>query len=513
MSRDRDSRSHVELDVGVGQEPRRSTPRPDTPFNIAVLGDFRGRADGSVADGEDFRPWLVDRDNVDEVLARLAPVLRFRVRSDDRAAAGTRPESGSEITVRFGELEDFHPDRLLQRVPALNALWQLRKRLADPRTFAEAALELRGGNEVTAEALAPGPGRGGGASVLEDILAGMPGPALEPAAAPREDDLQALVRRLVAPYVVAGEDPRQAALVAQVDTVLVNSLRALLHQPAFQALEALWRGIAFLTRRLETDAILRVHLVDVSRATLSADVSPERETRMRFHRFATAGVDGAPWAVLAGCYTFGPGAQDAALLGHIARESRGAGVPWMAAADARLAGCPTLETLTEPGDWNEPVDPAWDAFRRTPEAAHVALALPRFLLRLPYGEDGEPCESLPFEEVTDAPAHDDFLWGNPAIACALLLGRSFERAGWQLRPGLDLDIDGLPLHLVRRAGTTDVLPCAESLMSERAAARLMEHGLMPLASLKDQDAVRLVRFQSMAKPATALAGGWSPPGG
>jgi hypothetical protein len=31
---------------------------------------------------------------------------------------------------------------------------------------------------------------------------------------------------------------------------------------------------------------------------------------------------------------------------------------------------------------------------------------------------------------------------------------------------------------------------------------------MPLASMKDSDAVRLVRFQSVAEPVRALAGRW-----
>jgi hypothetical protein len=38
---------------------------------------------------------------------------------------------------------------------------------------------------------------------------------------------------------------------------------------------------------------------------------------------------------------------------------------------------------------------------------------------------------------------------------------------------------------------------------------LMESGLMPLASLKDQDTVLLVRFQSILDPPKALVGRWS----
>jgi hypothetical protein len=50
-------------------------------------------------------------------------------------------------------------------------------------------------------------------------------------------------------------------------------------------------------------------------------------------------------------------------------------------------------------------------------------------------------------------------------------------------------------------------PCAEVLLTEKEADFLMERGIMPLASLKNQ-AVLLVRFQSIAQPAAALSGRW-----
>jgi type VI secretion system protein ImpC len=150
--------------------------------------------------------------------------------------------------------------------------------------------------------------------------------------------------------------------------------------------------------------------------------------------------------------------------------------------------------------------------KRHGKRARLALVAPRFLLRLPYGEQTEPCENFEFEEMPVAPVHAHFLWGNPALACALLLGESFSEAGWELRPGMRREIGGLPLHLLRNDGETVILPCAETLVTERAAARLMDAGVTPLASLKDRDAVLLVRFHSVASPTAALAGRWDTPG-
>ena len=47
---------------------------------------------------------------------------------------------------------------------------------------------------------------------------------------------------------------------------------ALLHHPAFRQLEAAWRGVDFLVRRLETGASLKLFLIDVSQEELQADL-------------------------------------------------------------------------------------------------------------------------------------------------------------------------------------------------------------------------------------------------
>ena len=93
-------------------------------------------------------------------------------------------------------------------------------------------------------------------------------------------------------------------------------------------------------------------------------------------------------------------------------------------------------------------------------------------------------------------------------SCAILIARAFSRGGWQLRAAFDPDLSGLPLHLYREDGETKAQPCAETLLTERAAVRLLELGLMPLASIRDQDAVRLVRLQSVADPPAPLGARW-----
>jgi type VI secretion system protein ImpC len=149
---------------------------------------------------------------------------------------------------------------------------------------------------------------------------------------------------------------------------------------------------------------------------------------------------------------------------------------------------------------------AWDALRALPEAAYVGLVLPRFLLRMPYGPDTDPVERFAFEEMPGDPVHKRYLWGNPAVACACMLAREFGADPQGAPPAEVRELDGLPLHVHESGGERRALPCAEVVLTERAAEAIMDRGIMPLLCYKGRDSVRLPRFQSIAEPPRSLAG-------
>jgi len=295
-------------------------------------------------------------------------------------------------------------------------------------------------------------------------------------------------------------------------------MRAVLHLPPFQALEAAWRSVWFLISRLESDAQLRLELIDVSKDELLADLLSSSELPLtgayRLLVEQTVETPGAePWAAIVGNYTFDSTSADAELLNRLARIAAAAGAPFLAAASPSLLGCKSLAATPDPRDWKLTEDTetvlAWRALRELPEASYLGLALPRFLLRLPYGQQTHAVEGFNFEEMSSPPEHDRYLWGNPAFACALLLAEAFSAEGWSMRPGIYRDIGGLPLHTYSEGGETRAKPCAEALLTERAIEAILDKGIMPLVSLKGQDSVRLVRFQSLADPPAPLAGPWA----
>ena len=77
----------------------------------------------------------------------------------------------------------------------------------------------------------------------------------------------------MAPFVTKAPDPKRDSLVAVVDNALSDAMRTVLHQTDFQNLEALWRGMDMILRRIETGPSLQVLLVDVSAEEFAADLS------------------------------------------------------------------------------------------------------------------------------------------------------------------------------------------------------------------------------------------------
>ncbi|HEX8098274.1 MAG TPA: type VI secretion system contractile sheath large subunit, partial [Pyrinomonadaceae bacterium] len=516
-----------EVNLVSTMEETAGTPEPDTPFRVALLGDWSGRASrglsSAVSESGALRPLLVDRDNLDDVMKRLG--VEVRLKPD---GAG-----GAHVTLRFKDIDDFHPDRIFERLEVFDALRRTRGRLEDPETFASAAEEVRGWADKDEDAttratsqeravqeppaLSAEPSDGG--SLLDQILSGATDnqtpsshpPSDNPTAAP--DDLRAMLRSIVRPHLVPGDDPRQAGMVASVDEATGKLMRSILHDSGFQALESAWRALYFLTSRLETGADLKLYILDVTKEELAADlISNEGEKGGRLHKlFVEESVEtpgGEPWAVLIGNYTFDRTREDAEMFGRLARLAKSCGAPFIAGAGASFLGCDSLAATPDPDDWQlseETEDArAWEAVRRGPGASYVALALPRFLARLPYGRDTEPVEQFEFEEMPEGAGHEDYLWVNPSFACAYLLAQAFTAEGWGMRPGALQEIEGLPLHVYEEDGESRAKPCAEVLLTVRAAEVILDLGLMPLLSIRESDTVRLAMFQSLAR--TSLGG-------
>ena len=463
----------------------------DDPFRIVVLGDFSGRSSrGVVASASQIssRGTLrVDRDEVDTAIARIAPELHIVL------------DAGSPmLTVRFDQLDDFHPDRLVERLPVFRQLRALREEVAQRGEQAPPRQRQTPPRaDASARAMAEG-------SLLDLIIDGDPPSTAKVRSARPPDELAAFIKQAVAAHVVAQPSAEQAELIGQIDSVIEAMMRALLHHPEFQTLEASWRSMDFLLRRLETDDQLRVYLIDLSFAELAADLgAPGGASGSAIRKLldcrTSPGTTDARTLVVAN-YMYGPG--DVELLSQLAALGRAVGAPVIAGASPLLAGAASIATQPDPDDWDIALPAAWEELRRSEDSVWLALALPRLFLRLPYGKSTNAC-TLRFEEFGDGPTlHASYLWGTASVACALVVAEGIARDG---SPGTHGTIDGLPFHVIVGAGEAVQVPCAEAFLTQRAVAKLLDLGLTPLASMRDGDSVRAPRIQSIATPPHALA--------
>jgi type VI secretion system protein ImpC len=114
-------RERASVFISTGEDVEELTrPDPDAPFHILVVGDFTGGA------GAARKAIPIDCDTFEAVFSALSPVIEI-------------PFVGAPLRIEFREFEDFHPDRLFERLPPFQALRDLRRRLSDPATFAAAA--------------------------------------------------------------------------------------------------------------------------------------------------------------------------------------------------------------------------------------------------------------------------------------------------------------------------------------------------------------------------------------
>lgn len=498
------------------QQPERPARRgrQDEPLRILLMGDFSGRSQResweTVAKLADRAVLSIDVDNFDAVLARLAPRLQLSL--------GTSPDT-TPLSIDFQTLEDFHPDRLVRRLPLFQTWRQTRARLLDPATFAQTATEL--GGEL---AVSPPVSRGqtepepveDEAAMIQRLLGRRP--VSQPQERLRgEVDISRFIQTIVQPHVVPDLSAHQKPLIAAVDAVMGEQLRALLHQPAWQALEAAWRSVYKLVTELETDAALQLYLLDVTRAELWTDLQAAGDDLWTSGLYRSLvdrerGSSGRwPWSLWVGDYSFGLAPEDVALLAALGALGAQAGGPFLAAARPELLGCRSLAETPDPADWSPleaTAEQRWHALRTSRVAPWLGLALPRVLLRLPYGLQTDPIEDFAFEELPPWREHEAYLWGNPAFACASLLARAFLENGWSMEPAAYLDLVDLPAHTYQEEGETKLQPCAEVLLGERAAQAIMDRGIMPLLSYRNRNAVRLLGWRSLAEPPTALMGRW-----
>ncbi|MFL6449166.1 MAG: type VI secretion system contractile sheath small subunit [Bryobacteraceae bacterium] len=125
LSRVRPPRVHITYDVHTGG----AIEKKELPFIMGVMGDFGGKQE-AVTKLKERQFVDINPDNFDDVLSGMKPHLEFAVENKLSEDPDAKPLA---IKLDFAKLEDFEPEQVARKVPALNELLKLRSDLGNLR--------------------------------------------------------------------------------------------------------------------------------------------------------------------------------------------------------------------------------------------------------------------------------------------------------------------------------------------------------------------------------------------
>ena len=325
--------------------------------------------------------------------------------------------------------------------------------------------------------------------------------------------VEALIAQLLEPGKVVPKISKAVVddMIAELDKKLSLQLDAILHHPEVQKLESAWRSMKFLIDRTDFRENIKLEIINVSKEDLLDDFedSPEVVKSGLYKSLYTAEYGqfgGQPYGAMVGNYDFGPGPQDMKLLQYVASVASMAHAPFIAAAGPAMFGVDDFNGLPQLKDlksiFEGPQYTKWQSFRESEDARYVALTVPRFLLRLPYGPDTQPVKAFNYKEDVSK-SHDEYLWGNAAFTFASRLTDSFAKFRWCaniIGPMGGGAVEDLPLHQYEAMGAVQTKIPTEVLVSERREYELAEEGFIGLTMRKGSDNAAFFSANSVQKP-------------
>ena len=301
--------------------------------------------------------------------------------------------------------------------------------------------------------------------------------------------------------------------VAEIDRLLSDQLNAIMHDPAFQALEASWTGLHDMVQGTETGQNLKLRLLNVTKKELLKDLESavDHDMSVLFKKiyeeeYGTFG--GYPYSLLIGDYSFGRHPQDIALLERISKVAAAAHAPFIASAAPSLFDIKSFTELGVTRDLSKVFESAelttWRSFREAEDSRYVSLVLPSYAARLPYGAKTQPVENFNFEEDVDGTDHSKYLWANSAYQLGLRITNAFALYSWSTAiRGVEGGgkVDGLVAHTYRTDEGDVALKCpTEVTITDRREKELNDLGFIAIVNSKGSNSATFFGSQTANKP-------------
>ena len=201
------------------------------------------------------------------------------------------------------------------------------------------------------------------------------------------------------------------ALIAEIDQKLTDQVNQIMHHEDFQKLEGAWRGLHYLVNNTETDEMLKIRVINISKKELHKTLKKYKGTAWdqspifkRVYEEEYGQFGGEPYGCLVGDYHFDHSPPDVELLSEMAQVAAAAHALFIAGVASGLMQMDSWQELSNPRDltkiFQTPEYAAWRSLRDSEDSRYIGLAMPRFLSRLPYGAATDPVDEFDFEDFT-----------------------------------------------------------------------------------------------------------------
>ena len=147
------------------------------------------------------------------------------------------------------------------------------------------------------------------------------------------------------------------ALIAVLDRKLTEQLNLVMHHEDFQKLEGAWRGLHHLVNNTETDEMLKIKVMNISKKDLAKNLKKFRGTAWdqspifkQIYEQEYGQFGGEPYGCLVGDYHFDHSPPDTALLGDMMQIAAAAHAPFIAGASPDVMQMESWQELSNPRD-------------------------------------------------------------------------------------------------------------------------------------------------------------------
>jgi type VI secretion system protein ImpC len=375
-------------------------------------------------------------------------------------------------------------------------------------------------SQLQAEAKAPG-----GATTEADEFSALLKQNFKPRSERAETEIESavstLVKQALADQSVVKDDVLDTIeeMIARLDEKLSIQVNEIIHADEFQKLEAAWRGLYYLTNHSETDATLKLRVMNITKQELYKEARAYPDAKWdqsplfkKIYEAEFGQLGGQPFGAMVMDYHFDHSAPDVTIMKSVAKIGAAAHCMMIAGAGPTLLGMDSWTELSNPRDLSKifetPDYAAWKSLRDSENTRYLGLCMPRVLSREPYGAKTLPVEEFAFEERTDGHKGKDYAWMNAAYAMAANINRAFKEYGWTIRiRGVQSggEVMDLPVHTFPADdGSVDQKCPTEIAITDRREAELSKSGLLPLIHRKNTDKAAFIGAQSVYKPKAYL---------